>query len=80
MAKLFANIGDPDQMPHFAAPDLGLQGLPIALLGVSRLKWYKHRTNIKAMKWVDFLSFSIRVLKQINGNFPTTRFHLRQLS
>ena len=54
MAKLFANTGDPDQIPHFASTDLGL---PIALLGVSRLKWVIHRTNMKAMKWVDFLSF-----------------------
>ena len=25
MAKLFANCGDPDQMPHSVASDLGLQ-------------------------------------------------------
>ena len=24
MVELFANSGDPDQMPHSAAPDLGL--------------------------------------------------------
>ena len=29
MAKLFANTGDPDQMPHSAASDLGLHCLPI---------------------------------------------------
>ena len=41
MAKLlnFANSGDPDQMPHSAASDLGLHCLPITLLGVSRLQW-----------------------------------------
>ena len=39
MAKLFANSGNPDQMPHFAASDLGLLCLPITLLRVSRLKW-----------------------------------------
>ena len=39
MAKLFANSGDPDQTPHFAAYDLGLQCLLITLLGVSRLQW-----------------------------------------
>ena len=38
MAKLFANSGDPDQMPHSAASDLGLHCLPITLLGVSRLQ------------------------------------------
>ena len=41
MAKLFANSGDPDQMPRFAASDLGLHSLPITLLGVSRLQWVK---------------------------------------
>ena len=39
MVELFANSRDPDQMPHFAASDLGLQCLPITLLGVSRLQW-----------------------------------------
>ena len=33
MAKLFANSGDPDQMLHSAASDLGLHYLPIILLG-----------------------------------------------
>ena len=32
MAKLFANSGDPDQMPHSVASDLGLHFLPIILL------------------------------------------------
>ena len=36
MAKLFANSGDPDQMPCSAASDLGLHCLPITHLGVSR--------------------------------------------
>ena len=31
--ELFANSGDPDQMPHSAAFDLGLHCLPITLLG-----------------------------------------------
>ena len=41
MAKLhvYANSGDPDQMPHSAASDLGLYCLPITLLQVSRLQW-----------------------------------------
>ena len=39
MAKLFANIGDPDQTAHSAAPDLGLHCLPITFLGVSGLQW-----------------------------------------
>ena len=41
MAELFANSGDPDQMPHSAASDLGLHYLPITLLRVSRLQWVK---------------------------------------
>ena len=41
MAKLFANSGDPVQMPHSAASDLGLHCLPITLLRVSRLQWVK---------------------------------------
>ena len=36
IAELFANSGDPDQMPHSAASDLGLHCFP--LLEVSRLK------------------------------------------
>ena len=35
MVELFANSGDPDQMPHSAAFDLGLHCLPVTLLGVS---------------------------------------------
>ena len=38
MVELFANSGDPDQMPHSAVSDLGLHCLPITLLGVSRLQ------------------------------------------
>ena len=38
MAKLFANIGDPDQMPHSVASDLGLHCLSITFLRVSRLQ------------------------------------------
>ena len=35
MVELLANSGDPDQMPHSAASDLGLHCLPVTLLGVS---------------------------------------------
>ena len=38
MVELFANSGDPDQMPHSVASDLGLHCLPISLLGVSILQ------------------------------------------
>ena len=33
IVKLFANSGDPDQMPHSVASDLSLHYLPITLLG-----------------------------------------------
>ena len=39
MAKLYANSGDPDQMPHSVASDLSLHCLPITLLGASGLEW-----------------------------------------
>ena len=39
MAKLFAKDGDLDQMPRSVVSEEGLHGLPITLLGVSRLKW-----------------------------------------
>ena len=39
MVERFADSGDPDQMPHSAASDLGLHCLPITLLGVSSLQW-----------------------------------------
>ena len=38
MAKLFANSGEPDQMPHSVASDLGLHCLPATFFGISRLK------------------------------------------
>ena len=41
MAEVFANSGDPDQMPHSAASDLGLHCLPVTVLRVSRLQWVK---------------------------------------
>ena len=50
-AKLFANSGDPDQMPHSAVCDLGLHCLPITFLQVSRLQWI----NITFLKLVDCL-------------------------
>ena len=41
MVELYANIGDPDQMPCSVASDLGMLSLPVTLLGVSRLQWIK---------------------------------------
>ena len=41
IVKLFANSGDPDQMPHYAVSDLGLHCLLVTLLLVSRQQWVK---------------------------------------
>ena len=47
MAKLFANSGDPDQMPHSKASELGLQCLLITLSGVSRLQCVNRRYDVQ---------------------------------
>ena len=41
MVELYANSGDPDQMPHSAASDLGVHCLPVTVLGISRLQLVK---------------------------------------
>ena len=41
MVELSANSGDPDQMRHSAASDLGLHCLPVTHLGDSSLQWVK---------------------------------------
>ena len=41
MIELFANCGDPDQMPNSVASDLGLHCLLVTFLGVSRLQWVR---------------------------------------
>ena len=38
MAKLFANSGDPDQMPYSAAADIGLFCLPKTTFGCLQTK------------------------------------------
>ena len=53
MVELYANRGDPDQMPHFAASDLSLHCLPITLLGASRLQWVKENKNINSFQLKD---------------------------
>ena len=58
MAKLFANSGDPDQMPRSAASDLGVHCLPFTLLRVSRLQWVKlldETTPTFVLKFYAFL-------------------------
>ena len=51
MVQLFANSGDPDQMPHSVASDLGLHCLPINLLGVFRLQWVNTRLGLNLRKF-----------------------------
>ena len=41
MVEVFANSGDPDQMPHSAMSDLSLHCLPVTRLGVSSLQWVR---------------------------------------
>ena len=53
MAKLFANSGDPDQMPHSGASDLGLHCWPITLLRVSRLQWVNGELRRCQYVWVE---------------------------
>ena len=48
MVELFANSGDPYQMPHSAASDMGLYCLPNTLLGVSRLQWVKKQISSRS--------------------------------
>ena len=48
MVELFTDSGDPDQMSHFAASDLGMHCLPITLLGFSRVQWVKQCTFISS--------------------------------
>ena len=39
---MLANSGDPDQMPHFVASDLGLHYLPISNKKDARHIWVKN--------------------------------------
>ena len=63
--ELFANSGDPDQTLLNVASVLGLQGLPITLLGVSRLQWVNSKISDNE---IIFLLFSqkpgLKTLKQ----------------
>ena len=43
MVELFANSGDLDQTPHFAASDLGLHCLPITLQGYPDYNGLNHK-------------------------------------
>ena len=48
MVELFANSGDPDQTPRYAASDLGLHCLPNTPLGVSSGLLEHNRKYIKS--------------------------------
>ena len=58
MVALFADSGDPDQMPHSGASDLGLHCLPFTLLGVSSLQWAKveHKSGLPVALYHEFWS------------------------
>ena len=58
MAKLFADSGDPDQMPPSAASDLGLHCLPSTLLWLPTtiLAWSDHVTSLVDLETVFTLS------------------------
>ena len=70
MAKLFANSGDPDQMLHTVASDLGLHCFPVSFLWGSRL-----RLNIdtvireKKSKWFPescwMIVFSVELIRKV---------------
>ena len=53
MNELFANSGDPDQMPCSVASDLGLHCLPVTLLGVFRLQWVSYHSETHTHKHCD---------------------------
>ena len=52
MAVLFANSGDPDQMPH-------LHSLPITLLGASRLQY-----ELKTIQYPGIVDFWLAFFSQ----------------
>ena len=56
MVELFANSGDPDQMPYFVASDLGLHCLPITLLRVSSLQWINWNVLFPSKVFSGFLT------------------------
>ena len=82
MIELFANSGDPDQMPLSEASDLGLHRLQITLFGVSRLQWvegylpglcyicsYHNFSNSRRRSLKHFLLIQGRH-KRMEGNYP----------
>ena len=58
MVELFANSGDPGQMPHSAASDLGLHCLPVTRLGVSSIQWSNWPSEFHLMAKDEKTSFA----------------------
>ena len=74
MAKLFANSGNPDQMPHFVPSELGLHCINHPLV-VSRLKWVNVDYIPITMKYVPKISLNIcflELLKEFQRNSKTS--------
>ena len=59
MVELFANNGDPDQMPRSSASDLGLHCLPVTRLGVSTLQWVNTGTKEQIQQTTNWWYFSV---------------------
>ena len=57
MAKLFANSGDPDHMSHSAASDMGLNCLPITLLGSPDYNGLMQKTPFVITKYAEKRGF-----------------------
>ena len=75
MIELFANSGDPDQILHSAASDLGLHCLPVILLGVSQLQQGNLTLSTKVV--FVFVFFRVAVLQPsqpIKVNLPMRFF------
>ena len=67
--SLLANIGDPDQMPHYGASDLGLHCLPMYPFRVSQQQWvnaWKSSRNM-LLNTNEILSCYMRAFQSNNG-------------
>ena len=72
MVELFANSEDPDQAPHSAASDLGLQCLSVTLLGVFRLQWVKYIVKLASNASIFFAK---KKKKWTTCSFYCSHFH-----
>ena len=59
MAKLFANSGDPDQMPHSVAFDLGLHCLQITFYGSPDYKGLKFLVYLLNL-WMELVHTGLK--------------------